>query len=34
VFDQIRKSLKGKASVLRWLQVVAVANLFVLVAWA
>jgi hypothetical protein len=34
VFDQLRKSLKGKASVLRWLQVVAVANLFILVAWA
>jgi type IV secretion system protein TrbL len=34
VFDQIRKSLKGKSSVLRWLPVAAVGNLFVQVAWA
>jgi type IV secretion system protein TrbL len=34
VFEQIRKSLKGRALVRRWLQVAAVANLFILVAWA
>ena len=29
MFEQIRKSLKGRASVLRWLQVAAVASLFI-----
>jgi type IV secretion system protein TrbL len=34
VFEQIRKSLKGRASVLRWLQVAALASLFIQGAWA
>jgi len=34
VFEQIRKSLKGRASVLRWLQVGTVASLFIQVVWA
>jgi len=34
VFEQIRKSLKGRASVLRWLQVAAVASMFIQGVWA
>ena len=34
MFEQIRKSLKGRASVLRWLQVAAIASLFVQVVLA
>ena len=34
MFEQIRKSLKGRASVLRWLQVAAVASLFIQGVWA
>ena len=34
MFEQIRKSLKGRASVLRWLQVAAVASVFIQGVWA
>jgi len=34
VFEQIRNSLKGRASALRWLQVAAVASLFITLALA
>ncbi len=34
MFEPIRKSLKGRASVLRWLQVAAVASLFIQGVWA
>ena len=34
MFDQIRKSLKGRVSVLRWLPVAVVASLFIQAVWA
>ena len=34
MFEQIHKSLKGRALVLRWLPVAAVADLFIQAAWA